>query len=160
MLKVLMSPIYRFTAEEVAQLRLGTLGIPEDALTEKQARSVAKTCKKYSLYNCLRVCAQPLDLGELTDSETGIIERDINPKLKRFTEDLNSFRYCNSSGSLNDLIRKVYEDTDITSVVAAFEDSAQRVSNVRALQRLASDFAVRDALRRRHAPKAPTIRCR
>lgn len=144
MLKVLMSPIYRFTAEEVAQLRLGTLGIPEDALIEKQARSVAKTCKKYSLYNCLRVCAQPLDLGELTDSETGIIERDINPKLKRFTEDLNSFRYCNSSGSLNDLIRKVYEDTDITSVVAAFEDSAQRVSNVRALQRLASDFAVRD----------------
>ena len=144
MLKVLMSPIYRFTAEEVAQLRLGTLGIPEDALTEKQARSVAKTCKKYSLYNCLRVCAQPLDLGELTDSETGVIERSINPKLKRFTEDLNSFRYCNSSGSLNDLIRKVYEDTDVTSVVAAFEDSTQRVSNVRALQRLASDFAARD----------------
>lgn len=144
MLKVLMSPIYRFTAEEVAQLRLGTLGIPEDALTEKQARSVTKTCKKYSLYNCLRVCAQPLDLGELTDSKTGVIERGINPKLKRFTEDLNSFRYCNSSGSLNDLIRKVYEDTDVTSVVAAFEDSAQRVSNVRALQRLASDFAARD----------------
>lgn len=144
MLKVLMSPIYRFTAEETAQLRLGTLGIVEDALTEKQARSVAKTCKKYSLYNCLRVCAQPLDLGELADNETGIVDRDINPKLKRFTEDLNSFRYCNSSGSLNDLIRKVYEDTDITSVVAAFEDSAQRVSNVRALQRLASDFAARD----------------
>lgn len=144
MLKVLMSPIYRFTAEETAQLRLGTLGIAEGSLTEKQARSVAKTCKKYSLYNCLRVCAQPLDLGELTDNETGIAERGINPKLKRFTEDLNAFRYCNSSGSLNDLIRKVYEDTDIISVVAAFEDSAQRVSNVRALQRLASDFAARD----------------
>ncbi|MBD5129281.1 MAG: UvrD-helicase domain-containing protein [Ruminococcaceae bacterium] len=143
MLKVLMSPIYRFTAEEAAQLRLGTLGVAEDALTEKQARSVAKACKKYSLYNCLRVCAQPLDLGELTD-ETGTVGRVINPKLKRFIEDLSSFRYRNSSGSLNDLIRKVYEDTDITSVVAAFEDSAQRVSNVRALQRLASDFAARD----------------
>ncbi|MCM1164920.1 MAG: UvrD-helicase domain-containing protein [Lachnospiraceae bacterium] len=144
MLKVLMSPIYRFTAEEAAQLRLGTLGVAGDALTEKQARSVAKACKKYSLYNCIRVCSQPLDLGELTENETGIAERAVNPKLKRFAEDLSSFRYCSSSGSLNDLIRKVYEDTEITSVVAAFEDSAQRVSNVRALQRLASDFTARD----------------
>lgn len=144
MLKVLMSPIYRFSAEEIAQLKLGTLGIPEDALTEKQARSVIKKCKKYSLYNCIRVCSQTLELGEYDENENGNVERAVDPKLKRFNEDLNSFRYCNSSGSLSDLIRKVYEDTEVTSVVAAFEDSAQRVSNVRALQRLAADFVSRD----------------
>lgn len=144
MLKVLMSPIYRFSAEEIAQLKLGTLGIPEDALTEKQARSVIKKCKKYSLYNCVRVCSQALELGEYDDNENGNVDRAVDPKLKRFNEDLDSFRFCNSSGSLSDLIRKVYEDTEVTSVVAAFENSAQRVSNVRALQRLAADFVSRD----------------
>lgn len=144
MLKVLMSPIYRFTAEEIAQMKLGTLGIPDNALTEKQARSVIKKCRNFSLYNCVRVCSQTLELGEYIDNENGTVEREVNSKLKRFTEDLNSFRYCNSSSSLGDLIRKVYEDTEVISVVAAFEDSAQRVSNVRALQRLAADFMSRD----------------
>lgn len=144
MLRVLMSPIYRFTAEEVAQLRLGTLGIDENALSESQLRKTAKACRSYSLYNCLRICAKPLELSELTEDETGTIPRDINKKLARFNADLASFRYCMNSNSLDDLIRKIYEDTDVTAVVAAFEDSAQRVSNVRALQRLASDFAARD----------------
>lgn len=144
MLRVLMSPIYRFTAEEIAQLRLGTLGIDENALSEPQLRKIAKTCKDYSLYNCLRVCAKPLELAELAEDETGSIPRTVSKKLARFNADLASFRYCMSSNSLDDLIRRIYEDTDITAVVAAFEDSAQRVSNVRALQRLASDFAGRD----------------
>ncbi len=144
MLRVLMSPIYRFTAEEIAQLRLGTLGVDENALMEQQLRKIAKTCKGYSLYNCLRLCAKPLELGELTEDETGSVPRAVNKKLARFSGDLASFRYRMSSCSTDDLIRRIYEDTDITAVVAAFEDSAQRVSNVRALQRLASDFSARD----------------
>lgn len=144
MLRVLMSPIYRFTAEETAQLRLGTLGIGENALTEQQERKLAKACKSYSLYNCMRICAKPLELGEFAEGETGSVPRAVSKKLARFNSDLAAFRYCMNSNSLDDLIRKVYEDTDITAVVAAFEDSAQRVSNVRALQRLASDFAGRD----------------
>jgi len=144
MLRVLMSPIYRFTAEEVAQLRLGTLGIDENALTETQARKIAKACKDYSLYNCLRICEKPLELGEFAEDEAGTVPREVNKKLARFNADLTAFRYCMNSNSTDDLIRKIYEDTDVTAVVAAFEDSAQRVSNVRSLQRLAYDFAARD----------------
>ncbi|MDE7361209.1 MAG: UvrD-helicase domain-containing protein [Oscillospiraceae bacterium] len=139
--KVLMSPIYRFTAEETAQIKLGILGAE---LSEKQARSVAKKCRQYSLYNCIRICAKPLDLADFDVKAGGVVERAVSPKLARFIADLDAFRYCMSTGSLDNLIRKVYEDTDVISIVAAFEDSAQRVSNVRALQRLASDFTVRD----------------
>lgn len=144
MLRVLMSPIYRFTAEEIALLKLGTLGIADGSLTEQQERKLAEKFGSYTLYNCLRVCEKPLELSEHFEDETGTVPRSFNPKLLRFNADLNAFRYCMSSNSLDDLIRKIYEDTEITSVVAAFEDSAQRVSNVRALQRLASDFTARD----------------
>lgn len=141
MLKVLMSPIYRFTAEETAQIKLGILGA---VLDKKQERSVAKKCRQYSLYNCVRVCSKPLDLADYGVKGGGVAGRAVNPKLARFISDLDAFRYCMSTGSTDNLIRKVYEDTDVVSVVAAFEDSAQRVSNVRGLQRLASDFTARD----------------
>lgn len=142
MLKTLMSPIYRFNAEETAQLRLGTLGVDLEELTEQQTDKVAKACRRYSLYNCLRLCTLPLDLANF--GESGIIPRTVNPKAARFMNDLKAFRYYMNSNSLDDLIMKIYEDTDITAVVAAFEDSAQRVSNVRRLQRLARDFESRD----------------
>lgn len=142
MLKTLMSPIYRFDAEEVAQLRLGTLGIDLEELTERQTAKLAKACRSYSLYNCLRICTLPLDLAEL--DESGVIPRTVNPKAARFMNDLKAFRYYMSSNPPDDLIMKIYEDTDITAVVAAFEDSAQRVSNIGRLQRLARDFGARD----------------
>lgn len=142
LLKVLMSPIYRFTAEEMGELRLGILGIKKGALKNEQAKALAKTMKKYSLFNCLRICGKPLDLSEF--GEEKIIARESNPRLESFMSDLNNFRYYMSSNSLYKLVCKIYEDTDAVSIVAAFEDSARRVANIRRLQELAADFESRD----------------
>lgn len=138
MLKVLMSPIYRFSAEDIAQLKMGILGIiglPDDKL-----REIASSYKRRSLYSCIGDCmSQRARLGKNKIDVT----RKISPKLARFFSDLRSFRYHMSSSSLDDLVRKIYEDTDLTAIVAAFEDSAGRVANVRRMQRLASDFEAR-----------------
>lgn len=139
MLKVLMSPIYRFSAEEIAQLKMGVLGI--GGLSDDKLRKIAASYKRRSLYSCIGDCmTQQSRLGKnKTD-----VHRNVSPKLARFFGDLRAFRYHMSSSPLDDLIRKIYEDTDLTAIVAAFEDSSGRVANIRRLQRMASDFEARD----------------
>lgn len=144
MLKVLMSPVYRFSANEVAQIRLGLVGIDENALSLEQKKIIAKQMKKYSLFNCLKICVQPLNLSEYFENETTVIERSSTEKINRFMSDLSSFRLLMSSNSLYKLICRIYEDTDAESIAAAFEDSAQRVANIRHLRNMASDFEKRD----------------
>ncbi len=144
LLKVLMSPIYRFSANEIAEIRLGLLGLDGGALTALQKKKLGAKMKKYSLFNCLRKCSLPLNLAEETDDETGTIDRNVPPKISRFLEDLSGFRYFMSSNSLHKLVCKIYADTDAELIAAAFEDSAQRVANIRRLQDMAADFEARD----------------
>lgn len=140
LLKVLMSPIYRFSADEVAEIRLGLSGLDKDALTDPQKKKLAAQMKKYSLFNCLRKCSVPLDLSEDIEGETGVVPRAVPPKISRFLSDLNGFRYFMSSNSLHKLVCRIYEDTDAELIAAAFEDSAQRVANIRRFRNMAADF--------------------
>lgn len=138
MLKVIMSPIYRLTAEETAQIKLGILGL--ENLSDNELKEIADTYKRRSLYSCINDCMkQTAKCGK----ETKNVKRVISPKLERFWNDLKSFRYFMSSNSPDALIRKVYEDTELIAVVAAFEDSTGRVENIRRLQKIASDFVSR-----------------
>lgn len=134
-LKVMMSPIYRFTAEEISRIRMGILGI--EGLNDTELKEIADTYKRRSLYNCACDC---LTNTARKGKEKLAVTRVISPKLQRFMGDLKAFRYFMGSGSLDDLVRKIYEDTDLVSVVASFEDSAGRVANIRHVQRLAADF--------------------
>lgn len=138
MLKVMMSPIYRFTAEEAALIKMGILGLEE--LSEKELKEIAKSYRRRSLYNCMGDCMkQTARCGNKCIE----VKRKISPKLERFWNDLKSFRYFMTSNSPDSLIRKVYEDTELIAVVAAFEDSAGRVENIRRLQKIASDHQSR-----------------
>ncbi len=137
-LKVMMSPIYRFTAEEVSRIRMGILGIEE--ADDKTLKEIAETYKRRALYSCACDC---LTQTAKRGNEKIQVNRAVSPKLLRFVGDIKAFRYFMNSGSLDDLVRKIYEDTDLISVVAAFEDSAGRIANIRRLQTLASDFESR-----------------
>lgn len=138
MLKVIMSPIYRFNAEETAQIKIGILGLDKAKLDNNELKEIANTYRKRSLYNCISdIMTGKKYKCRKTDIE---VKRTISPKLARFWNDLKSFRYFLTSNSPDALIRKVYEDTELISIVAAFEDSAGRVENIRRLQKMASDF--------------------
>lgn len=137
-LKVLMSPIYRFTAEETAQIKMGLLGLEE--ADEEARRAIAGAYKRRSLFTCVNACAtEEARLGKKKIDA----KRSVSPKLKRFADEFKAFRYHMNSSSLTDLVRKIYEDTDLISVVAAFEDSPRRVGNIRQLQSMAADFEAR-----------------
>lgn len=138
MLKTLMSPIYRFTAEEMAQIKMGILGI--NGADDKELKKISKTYKTRSLYSCIADCmTQSVRRGK----EKIAVKRTISTKLARFVSDLKSFRYFMNSNSLDNLIRKIYDDTDLIAVVSAFEDSAGRIENIRRLQRMALEFEAR-----------------
>lgn len=140
MLKILMSPIYRFTAEEVAKLKMGILGL--EGKSEDELRKIADKYRNRSLFTCINDTMSQAgeNSAEKTDAQKNDPKRTVPQKLERFYNDLKAFRYYMGSNSLDNLVRKIYEDTDLIAVVAAFEDSAGRVENVRQLQRLASDF--------------------
>lgn len=137
-LKVLMSPIYRFSAEETAQIKMGLLGIKEK--NEAKRREIADSYRGRSLYSCVNHCMKQT---ALLDKKKIEVKRSVSPKLEKFVNDLKAFRYYMTSSSLTDLVRKIYEDTDLISIVAAFEDSPRRVGNIRQLQGMAAEFEAR-----------------
>lgn len=147
-LKVLMSPLYRFSAEEVAELKLGILGYNTDDLSDDDVKSLSCSTKKSTLYRCLKFCTksdgQKTASSEQTEKELsarGII-RNSNPKAVAFLHDLELFRSFMSNNSTDNLISKIYEETDIFAVVSAYDDSRRRISNLRRFETIAADFVV------------------
>lgn len=137
-LKVMMSPIYRFTADEAAKIKLGILGLED--LRENELREISVSYRNRSFLSCINDC---LTQTARRGKEVIDVKRTVSPKLERFQSDFKSFRNRMNSGSLDNLIRKIYDDTDLIAVVSAFEDSAGRVENIRKMQKLASDFEAR-----------------
>ncbi|MDE7398341.1 MAG: UvrD-helicase domain-containing protein [Oscillospiraceae bacterium] len=143
LLSVMMSPIFRFTPEEMGEIRLGTLGLPED-IPDNTLNKISAAMKKYSLYRCAQLCAEPLEIGKYIEGKDAVIEREKSPKLIRFLEKIRGFRDLKSASSVYRLIRQIYEETDLIYVVAAYEDNAARVANIRQLLEIAADFEERD----------------
>lgn len=158
MLKVLMSPIYRFSSEEIAELKLGSLGFPADKISGDDLNKISACTKKYSIYNCLIFCTKSLDEGNpfieseavrlANEAEKSLAERGItriiSSKAKAFLRDLEGLRYFMSNNSTENLLKKIYDVTDIFAVVGAYEDSRQRVSNLRRLETMVADFTERE----------------
>ncbi len=156
LLHVLMSPLYRLTADDVARLRLGTLGLPDD-LKEDETKDISESLKNYALYECLKFCTTPKDEPSEYSSEkkqkAEECERElakagkarkINEKALAAERDIERFRKFMSNNSVVDLIRKICADTDIYSVVCALDESAKRTANLRLFEKTAEDFAARD----------------
>lgn len=137
-LKVLMSPIYRFSAEEAAQIKMGILGLEE--ADGKKRRDIAESYRRRSFFSSVNAC---LSQKAMLNKKEIDVKRSVSPKLAKFADDFKAFRYHMTSSSLTELVRKIYEDTELISIVAAFEDSPQRVGNIRQLQRMAAGFESR-----------------
>lgn len=153
MLRVMMSPLYGFTADETAQIRLGVLGFPLDC--DVDLSPVAKLMRGRTLYGCLSYCSRETDLfsadsanGELQltldDLSKKGIKREVSPKVTRFLAQLEQFRFIMSNSSIEELIRCVYDETEMFNIICTYEGSRQRLSNIRLLQKYAADFEAAD----------------
>lgn len=158
LLKVLMSPIYELSAEELAQIRLGMLGLPE--LPRESTDKISARLRGSSLYGCLNACLRPLAEPEESEEDCdGLyeaaraqeaalsasgIKREINPKAAKFMSDLNALRMYMSGSSVENLVRRVYDLTELYGIISTYEGSRQRVSNIRLMQKYAADFEEND----------------
>lgn len=117
---VCLSPIFGFTTDEISQIR-----------------QLDKTKKFYSLF-----------LGIARDEkaeEFGFkrIETDNQPitgKCKNAIEIISKLRFYASGMSLEKLVRKLYDVTDLMSVASTFENSQQKRANLRMLVKYADNY--------------------
>lgn len=157
-LNVLMSPLYDFSEDEIAELKLGVLGYKADDLTDDEVAVISKKTKNAPLYKCLNFCTtkfgerfsaaddtvlKDAEAVEKALSDKGI-QREFSKKAETFLSDLNRFRYYMSNSSTDNLIARIYEETDILAIVSAYDDSRQRISNLRSFETMSTDFVSRE----------------
>lgn len=110
LVSVLMSPMFLFSADEVAMIRLAKRGS--------------------GFFSALCTVAENADGN--TDN--------IAKKAENFLEILEKLRLCASSFSLQKLIRSIYDDTDFLSVVQVYKDGEQKRANLRLLLEYARGY--------------------
>ncbi len=148
LLQVLMSPVYMMTAQELAEARLGILGMEKP--DNLDMTPLYEHYKNTTLFGCISACARASDTrafgaftDELSEGELAAF-RDLrkkgHPKCARFIENLTKFRSFMANNSIERLIRKIYDDTDFFSVISTYENGEQKLSNIRLLMKYAADF--------------------
>ncbi len=148
LLQVLMSPVYMMTAQELAEARLGVLGM--DKAEGVDFTPLYERYKTSTLFGCISACARASDTSEFgafsEELSTGELaqfrelRREGHPKCVRFMDNLTKFRSFMANSSIERLIRKIYDDTDFFSVISTYEQSEQKLANIRLLMKYAADF--------------------
>lgn len=167
-LRVLMSPVYGASAADMAKIRLGALGLSDEDImgSVDTIKPISKLLRYFSLYGCLNYCIRTAEktgdeLPDDTDTAAEAasssekaeqaeeelsrrgIKRCISDNIVRFAEDIHRYRFFKGSCSVESLIRKIYSETDILSIVSAYDAGRQRVANLRLLRKYAADFEER-----------------
>lgn len=150
LLSVLMSPVFGFTADELAKAKLGVLGIDEAAAAGLNLTPLYERYKNSSLFACISACARAADseafgafTDELSEGELAAFRRlrpNGHPKCVKFINMLTQLRSFAANCSVERLIRRIYDDTDFFSVISAYEQGEQRLANIRLLLKYAADF--------------------
>ncbi len=143
LLHVLMSPVYMMTAQDLAEARLGTLGMDKPDGTD--LTPLYEHFKNSTLFGCISACARAADsdsFGAFTEELAPFRElrREGHPKCRRFMENLTKFRSFMANNSIERLIRRIYDDTDFFSVISTYEQGEQKLANIRLLMKYAADF--------------------
>ncbi len=102
LISVLFSPVFGFTADELAEIRM--------------------TKQSPDLYSCL--CEYAI----------------THPKAKRVIDKLNLYRNVSVSKPINEFVRFLVKDTDISNIYSACNDGAYRKGNVRSFIDFADKF--------------------
>ena len=127
----------------MAKIRLGALGFTDEDILNNEGtiKPISKLLRYFSLYGCLNYCIRAAEndrdlpddtdtAAEAADSSTRAqqaeaelsgrgIRRVIPSDILRFSEDIHRYRFFKGSCSVESLIRKIYSETDILSIVSS-----------------------------------------
>ncbi|MBR1749520.1 MAG: UvrD-helicase domain-containing protein [Ruminococcus sp.] len=127
MLSVMLSPIFGFDANEVTEVRL--------LCKEDESGTVRK------LYQVMLAISK--DKNEQHEKETERISVDnkqLEKKCRNAVALIKKLRYFAASMPLEALVNKIYDETDLYSVAAAYENSRQMRANLRMLIEIAAAY--------------------
>lgn len=147
--KVLMSPLYCFTAEEMARLRTGTFGFdipalekacPDELERYSCGRDNPGCMKKKPLYSCLRLAAYGYDTSGY--SALYYLTKDTAPseRCAGFLSDLDGFRDTAAASSPHELIRIIYDTISAPELLSVGDDPASKQANLELLISYARDY--------------------
>lgn len=112
MASVLLSPVFMFTDNDVADLRMVKAG-----------------AKLYSIM-----------LIVIKEKNADIYSNELIGKCKKAVDTIKTLRFYASGYSLERLIRKIYDTTDFMSFVSAYKDGKQKRANLRLLLEYANSY--------------------
>lgn len=112
---VMMSPMFLFTADDMAQLRLIN--------------------KKAKLYNNLSAALGKGDRPPLLDTENPLYQ-----SMEEFYNLLAELRLTASFSTLSEIIQIIYDRTDFMSVVGLYKDAEKKRANLRILLEYANSY--------------------
>lgn len=117
---VCLSPIFGFTTDEIAKIR--------------------KLDKDKKFYSIFLGIARENGVENYGYEKIEIDSQSIVKKCKNAVELIKKLRFYASGMSLEKLVRKVYDITDLMSVANRFEKSQQKQANLRMLVRYADNY--------------------
>jgi len=127
---VLRSPMFRFTAEELALIRVCS---PRTGFFEAVERAAAR------MEECVSHTVDAVDPdssragSDDTSADRYDIDEALRNKLQSFLDQLHSWRTDARQGSLADLIWRIYRETGYYDLVGGLPGGLQRQANLRAL---------------------------
>lgn len=148
--KVLMSPLYCFTADDMARLRTGTFGFDISKIKAECADELEKYClgtkeivgmKRKPLYSCVMQAVRGYDTSEYEKLHE--LTKDIKPDAKCavFVNDLDSFRNAATASSPQELIRNIYDRISADELLSVGDDPATRQANLELLVSYAREYS-------------------
>lgn len=150
-LTVLMSPLYGFTANELSLAKLGLLSYDKKELENAgtDLTGLYDYYSKQSLFNCVMDAAGE-DNSILYKSDRlkalrkEFQDRNISysayGKCVKFAQDFMDFRHYAANNSVERLIRHIYDNTDLFSVISTYERGDKKLANIRYLLKYTADF--------------------
>ena len=148
--KVLMSPLYCFTADDMARLRTGTFGFDISKIRAECADELEKYClgtkeivgmKRKPLYSCVMQAVRGYDTSEYEKLHE--LTKDIKPDAKcaGFVNDLDSFRNAATASSPQELIRSIYDRISADELLSVGDDPATHQANLELLVSYAREYS-------------------
>lgn len=148
--KVLMSPLYCFTADDMARLRTGTFGFDISKIRAECPDELEQYClgtkeivgmKRKPLYSCVMQAVRGYDTAEY--KKLCELTKDIKPdkKCTEFVSDLDSFRNTATASSPQELIRSIYDRISADELLSVGDDPVSRQANLELLVSYAREYS-------------------
>ena len=134
---VLMSPIFMFTAEDIAIIKnkssyqklypafLSAIGDIEKELEVSNQRSKIKNGEEHK---------------DKKEKVKVSLSDELTEKCKRVVDKIKELRFYSASFSLEQLIRKIYDSTDFFAVASIYDDAKQKRANLLLLLEYADSY--------------------